>query len=194
MTYSLYELALNPDIQEKARQEINDVLAKHEGKLTYEAVLEMTYIDQILNDTFKALRKYPPAVFLIRKTAQDYQVPTTKVIIQKGQEIMIPVYCIHHDPEIYMNPEPFDPARFSPKQIRNRHPMTFLGFGDGPRNCIGMRFARMQTRIGLITMLRNYRFKPSSKTVIPFIFDSDMTILTSKGGMHLGVEKNWKLL
>ncbi|CAD7079489.1 unnamed protein product [Hermetia illucens] len=187
MAYCLYELALNPEIQEKARQEIRDILAKHEDKLTYEAIQEMTYIDQIINE---ALRKYPPAVFLIRKAAQDYQIPNTKTIIEKGQEIMIPVYCIHHDPEIYMNPESFDPTRFSPEQTRKRYPMSFLGFGDGPRNCIGMRFAKMQIRIGLITLLHNYRFKPSSKTVIPLIYDSDMTILTPRGGMYLGVEKN----
>ncbi|CAD7079504.1 unnamed protein product [Hermetia illucens] len=186
MTYSLYELALNPDIQEKARQEIKDILEKHEGKLTYEAVQEMTYIDQLITE---ALRKYPPVVFLRRKAARDYKIPNTKIIIEKGQEIMIPAYCIHHDPEIYPNPESFDPNRFTPEQIKTRHPMSFLSFGDGPRNCVGLRFGRMQTRIGLITLLRNYRFKPSPKTAIPLIFDPEKGILTPKGGMHLGVER-----
>ncbi|CAD7079496.1 unnamed protein product [Hermetia illucens] len=186
MAYSLYELALNPEIQEKARQEVKDVLAKHEGKLTYESVQEMTYIDQIISE---ALRKYPPVVFLNRKAARDYQIPNTKTIIEKGMEIMMPVYCIHHDPEIYPNPEVFDPDRFTPEQIRNRHPMSFLGFGDGPRNCVGLRFGRMQTRIGLITLLNNYRFRPSPKTAVPLMFDRNMAILTPKGGMHLAIEK-----
>ncbi|CAD7079477.1 unnamed protein product [Hermetia illucens] len=187
MTYSLYELALNPDIQEKARQEIRNILAKHEGELSYEAVQEMTYIDQIISE---ALRKYPPVVFLTRRAADKYQIPNTKTIIDKGLDTMIPVYCIHHDPEIYPNPEIFDPDRFTPEQIRNRHPMSFLGFGDGPRNCVGLRFGRMQTRIGLITLLQNYRFKSSPKTAIPLIFDPDVGILTPKGGMYLAVEKN----
>ncbi|CAD7079520.1 unnamed protein product [Hermetia illucens] len=186
MAYSLYELALNPKIQERARQEVKDVLAKHEGKLTYEAAQEMTYIDQIISE---ALRKYPPVVFLTRKAAQDYQIPNTKTIIEKGMEIMMPVYCIHHDPEIYPNPEVFDPDRFTPEQIRNRHPMSFLGFGDGPRNCVGLRFGRMQTKIGLITLLNNYGFRPSPKTAVPLVFNPDVGVLTPKGGMHLGIEK-----
>lgn len=99
------------------------------------------------------------------------------------------MYCVHHDPEIYPNPEMFDPSRFAPEQVRSRHPMSFLGFGDGPRNCVGMRFGRMQTRIGLITLLRNYQFKPSSRTAIPLIIDPSVGILTPKGGMNLRVEK-----
>ncbi|CAD7079484.1 unnamed protein product [Hermetia illucens] len=186
MTYSLYELALNPDIQDKARQEIKDVLTKHEGQLTYEAVQEMTYIDQIISE---ALRKYPPVVFLTRRATRDYRIPNTKIIIEKGQDIIIPAYCIHHDPEIYSNPEVFDPNRFTPEEIKSRHPVSFLGFGDGPRNCVGLRFGRMQARIGLVTLLSNYRFKPSPKTAVPLTFDVDIGILTPKGGMYLGVEK-----
>ncbi|CAD7079486.1 unnamed protein product [Hermetia illucens] len=186
MTYALYELALNPEIQKRARQEVKDVLAKHEGKLTYEAAQEMTYIGQIISET---LRKYPPVVFLSRRAARDYKIPNTKAVIEKGIDTMIPVYCIHHDPEIYPNPEIFDPDRFTPEQIRNRHPMSFLGFGDGPRNCVGLRFGRMQSKIGLIILLNNYRFRPSPKTAVPLIFDPDIGILTPKGGMHLGIER-----
>lgn len=49
MTFSLYELAKNPDVQERARREIEDVLAKHGGQMTYEAIMELNYIEQIIN-------------------------------------------------------------------------------------------------------------------------------------------------
>ncbi|XP_037902820.1 probable cytochrome P450 6a14 [Hermetia illucens] len=186
MLFSLYELALNPDIQEKARQEIETVLMKYEGKLTYEAVKEMVYVDQIITES---LRKYPPVVNLIRQPFKDYRVPGTKIILEKGTSVFIPVYSIHHDPEIFPNPDVFDPDRFTPEQIKSRHPMSFLGFGEGPRNCIGLRFGRMQSRIGLITLLKNYRLKPCAKTPIPMVFAEGKPILSPKLGVHLQIEK-----
>lgn len=49
MTFALYELALNPEIQEKMREEINAVLKKHDSKLTYEAMLEMKYLQMVID-------------------------------------------------------------------------------------------------------------------------------------------------
>lgn len=186
MSFALYELALNQDIQEKARKEINDCLEKNDGLLTYEVMMNMTYIDQIVSES---LRKYPPVNALVRKTNNDYKVPNTNIIIEKGTRIFIPAYSIHHDPEIYSDPEKFDPDRFSPEQIHKRHPMAFLGFGDGPRNCVGLRFGRMQSRIGLIMLLKNFRFTTSEKTLIPMKFALTTPILTSEGGLWLKVEK-----
>ena len=68
----------------------------------------------------------------------DYQVPDSKVIIEKGKTVMISVYSIHHDPEYYPDPEKYDPDRFSQEEIDKRHPYSFLPFGAGPRNCIGI--------------------------------------------------------
>jgi cytochrome P450 family 6 len=49
MTFCLYELALNPDIQEKLRAEIDAVLEKHGGNLTYDAIFEMEYLDKVVS-------------------------------------------------------------------------------------------------------------------------------------------------
>ncbi|XP_037904183.1 probable cytochrome P450 6a13 isoform X2 [Hermetia illucens] len=185
MTYSLYELAKNTEIQEKARREINEVLEKHSGEFTYDAMMEMTYIGHINNES---LRKYPPASLLIRKCNCDYQIPNSDRIIEKGTRVLIPAYSIHRDPDIWPDPEVFDPERFAPEQVKERHPMAFLGFGDGPRNCIGARFGQMQSRIGLVSLLRNYRFEICDKT--PTVLEYSMTtpILTPKGGLWLKVE------
>lgn len=62
----------------------------------------------------------------------------TQVSIPKGTQIILPVWAIHNDAKIFPNPELFDLERFTEENEKNRHPMNYLPFGDGPHNCIGM--------------------------------------------------------
>jgi len=187
----LFELSVNPQIQRKARQEVIDVLAKHNGVFTYEAMMEMHYLDRCLQE---ALRKYPTVASLIRKCTTDYPVPDTGITIPKGTQTMIPVYAIHHDPEIYPNPDTYDPDRFLPEEVEKRHPLSYLPFGDGPRNCIGLRFGLMQTRVGLATILKNFELTPCSKSTNPLVLNPKSLILAPTGsGLWLNV-KNIKVV
>ncbi|KAF5278158.1 hypothetical protein FQR65_LT15799 [Abscondita terminalis] len=141
-TFCLYELCLNQEIQDKLREEIVGVLKKHNGNMTYEALMEMTYMDKCINET---LRKYPPVPAHTRECTKTYRVPNSDVILKKGSYVFIPVYAIQTDPEYYPNPERFDPERFSEENKSKRHPSAWTPFGDGPRACIGLRFGVMQT-------------------------------------------------
>jgi len=85
----------------------------------------------------ETLRKYPPVTFLIRKPIKNYTFEGTKITLRKGQDVIIPNYAIQHDSNIYPDPEVFDPERFSAENVKQRNPMYYLPFGDGPRNCIG---------------------------------------------------------
>ncbi|XP_054742883.1 probable cytochrome P450 6a14 [Anastrepha obliqua] len=186
MSYGLYELAKNPHVQEKLRAEIVSVLAKHNGELTYEAMMEMNYLDQVISET---LRKYPALAALTRVSVEEYRLPDTNIILEKGIRVHIPVKELHYDPDIYENPEEFRPERFSPEEVQKRHPQAFLGFGDGPRNCIGLRFARMQVRVGLITLLKSYRFSLSEKTPTQIEFAKFSLVRVPEAGILLKVEK-----
>jgi cytochrome P450 family 6 len=182
MTFCLFELASNPDIQEKLRQEVNDILDKYDNKLTYDGVMEMHYMEKVINET---LRKYPPLPGLNRVCTKDYHVPGTDFIIEKGTKVMIPVLGIQRDPEHYPDPEKFDPERFSEENKKTRHPYTFLPFGEGPRICIGLRFGMVQTKVGLTILLKNYKFSLGSKTALPLKFDPKSFIMTTEGGIWL---------
>lgn len=82
------------------------------------------------------------------------------ITIEKGTNIAIPTYALHRDEKYYPNPEQFDPNRFFGDQKTGRTMVDrpFLPFGDGPRNCIGMRMGRINTIVGLASMLQKYHF------------------------------------
>ncbi|XP_029669936.1 cytochrome P450 6a8-like, partial [Formica exsecta] len=186
MSNTLYELALNQEIQDKLREEIDEEYTKHDNNLTYENVKKMNYLDKVFKET---LRKYPPTTFLTRQSTSSYTFDGTTLNIPKDQKVWIPVFAIHRDPDIYPKPDVFDPERFTDETVQARHAMHYLPFGDGSRNCIGTRFAVYQTKIGLIKILRNYKVETCDKTQIPYVIDSKTFLLTSKGGIYLRITK-----
>lgn len=132
----MYELSINEEIQKKARESVIKVLEKNGNIYTYEAVNEMAYIEQCVNET---LRKHSPALGTGRIAKEDYPIPNTNIVLEKGTAVIIPFSGIHLDSDIYPDPQKFDPNRFSPEEVEKRHPYAFLPFGEGPRICIGMR-------------------------------------------------------
>ncbi|XP_018319272.1 probable cytochrome P450 6a13 [Agrilus planipennis] len=180
LNFMMYELATHPEIQDKLREEINQVLAKHDGNITYEAIQEMTYLDMC---TFETLRKYPPLPSQQRECTRTYKVPDSDLTIEKGTAVLIPIYAIHHDPEIYPDPEKYDPERFSDEVKKKRSPFAFLAFGEGPRICIGMRLGLLQTKVGLVTMLKDYKFTLNPKTQLPIKFEPFQFVITAQGGI-----------
>ncbi|XP_058130754.1 probable cytochrome P450 6a14 [Anopheles coustani] len=184
MNFCLYELAMNPDIQERLRDEINIAMEKAGGTLSYDVAMSIPYLDQVINET---LRKYPPLESTNRMAVQDYTIPGTTHVIPRNVLVQIPIYAIHHDPEYYHDPDRFDPERFSALESKNRPPCVFLPFGDGPRQCIGMRFGLMQVKVGLLTLLQHFYFRPSEKTPQQIVFDPKTFILSPVGGNHLQI-------
>ncbi|XP_062137470.1 probable cytochrome P450 6a14 [Drosophila sulfurigaster albostrigata] len=187
MAFCLYELAIQQDVQQRLRNEIERVLAElSNGEITYEAINKITYLDQVISET---LRKHSIVAHLMRVAQEDYKVPDTQLVIEKGTTLLIPIYAIHRDPEIYPDPERFDPSRFEPEAIEARHPYAYMPFGEGPRNCIGERFGKMQAKIGLVSLLRHFKFSASKYTEVPLVLDPSSLPLSSKNGIHLKVER-----
>uniref|UniRef100_A0A182IJD3 Uncharacterized protein n=1 Tax=Anopheles atroparvus TaxID=41427 RepID=A0A182IJD3_ANOAO len=184
MTFCLYELALNEECQERARACVLEAVRKH-GGLTYEAIADMDYLDRCINET---LRKYPPLPVLHRLSSKPYRIPGTDVILPAKMKLLIPVYAIQRDARYYPEPERFDPDRFAPELAAERHFSTFLPFGEGPRICIGQRLGVMQSRVGLATVLANFRVRPGPQTPIPLVYAKDAVTLQSKGAVRLIVE------
>ncbi|XP_076273987.1 putative cytochrome P450 6a17 isoform X2 [Rhynchophorus ferrugineus] len=186
MTFALFELASNQHIQKKLREEIEEVLKKFNGNLTYDAVIEMKYLDMVVNET---LRKFPPAASIPRVCSKRYKVPDSDLVIEKGVRVQIPVWGLHMDPEYYPDPEVFNPENFSEENRNKRPDFTFLPFGEGPRMCIGMRFGLLQTKVGLISLIRNFHFTLNEKTKTPLEMERGSIVLVAKGDIWLNVKR-----
>lgn len=187
MSHILYQLALNPDIQKRLRVEIADELERNGGRIDYESFKTMNYLDAIFKEI---LRKYPPVTHLMRSALVDYTFAGTQVRIPKGQEVWIPVYPIHLDPKMYPDPLKFDPERFQKdNNIGMTNSTVYLAFGDGPRNCIGARFAIYQTKVGVVEILRNFEINVCEKTNFEYRKQTRSFILAPKEGTYLKFTK-----
>ncbi|XP_035706596.1 cytochrome P450 9e2 [Folsomia candida] len=135
LIFTAYSLALHPNIQDKLRTEIGQVLEENGGELSYDALNKMTYLDMVISET---LRYYPPLFATDRGCTKDYKIPGTEFVMKKGQVLLIPTYGLHHDADYFPEPEKFNPERFSPENKAKINHYAYLPFGAGPRNCIGM--------------------------------------------------------
>ncbi|XP_012267718.2 probable cytochrome P450 6a14 [Athalia rosae] len=184
-THCLYELAFHQDIQDKLASEIKTVIEEF-GGVTYDSIAAMPYLHMVVSET---LRKYPSIPFLNRQATEDVKLPEIDLVVARGTAIVIPVYGLHSDPDIYPDPHVFDPERFTKENIKSRHHYAYLPFGEGPRNCIGMRFGLLQTKIGLITLLNKFRFLPGPETDVPLPVDKGNFVLCPAKGVVLRVQE-----
>lgn len=177
-----HELAINPEIQAKLVDEVDMFRQQLDGKsMNYETINKMPYMDMVVTET---LRKWPPAVILDRVCTQPYdmKVDGRTYKMDVGDMLWIPVLGIHRDPKYYPDPERFDPERFNETNKAQINPAAFLPFGLGPRNCIGSRFALMETKAILYSLLSAFTFEVCAKTQVPLrLLKGGFTIRGEKG-------------
>ncbi|KAG8582126.1 hypothetical protein GDO81_007929 [Engystomops pustulosus] len=161
LTYLFYNLATHPDVQKKLQEEVDSYLP-NKANPTYDILKKMEYLDMVVQET---LRMYPAAARLERVSKQTVEI--NGVTIPQGIVCMIPSYVLHNDPEFWPEPEEFRPERFSKENRENHTPYTFLPFGDGPRNCIGMRFAMLSMKVAITAILQHFTCRPCKDTLIP---------------------------
>ncbi|XP_059491240.1 cytochrome P450 9e2-like [Neocloeon triangulifer] len=189
--FTLLELAMNQDVQRKAQSEVDKILSQSNGKITYEILKEIKYLDWILKE---ALRKYPPVALHMRMCTKTYKIPDTKVTLQKGTFVAIPNYALQNDPKYFPDPDRFDPERFSDEELMKKYQYIYTPFGEGPRQCIGNRFAQVQSKLALFTFLRKYTVSKCPETEFPVKIEEKQFIVTSKSGIFLKIEKRNNLL
>ncbi|KAL0870368.1 hypothetical protein ABMA27_005378 [Loxostege sticticalis] len=170
-SYTLHQLAHNPEVLKKVQKEIDTVLSRHGNKLSYDA---------------EGMRMFPSLGYLMRKCTRDYTFPEINLSIDKGTMITIPAQSLHKDPLYFDNPEEFRPERFDPQNSKGRNKLVYLPFGDGPRACIGERLGLMQSLAGMAALLSKFDVEPApgTKRDVPVKPQFDI-VQTVQGGIPL---------
>lgn len=130
-SFILHQLAFNLEAQLRIQQEIDQVLSRH-GKLSYEALGEMSWLEMALEESLMLL----PAGFVRRVCNRRYTIPGTDVTIDPGVRILVPLQALHMDHQYYDNPREYRPERFAP-DAKKPPKYAYLPFGEGPRKCPG---------------------------------------------------------
>jgi len=156
LSWALYVLSSRPDIQAKARAEIDATLGGNPPD--YAGIGRLPYLEQVINET---LRMYPPIHLGSRIAARDLEFKDYH--IPAGRRVLYSIYLVHRDPRYWNNPGEFMPERFASEQPRQ--PYTFLPFGGGARNCIGLAFAQVEAKVVLARILQRYDLAITSQRV-----------------------------
>ncbi|XP_011866677.1 PREDICTED: cytochrome P450 6k1-like, partial [Vollenhovia emeryi] len=177
--FTLMELAKHPEYQELARNDINNAIEKYGW--TYEAFQEMKYLEQII---LESLRLHPPVSTVDRYTREDYQIPNTDVIIEKGTPIYISLYGLGTDPKFWDEPQVFNPNRFAKgSQI----PDAYMTFGIGPRMCVGMKVGQLHAKVVITILLRDYKIWQTKEHTS--YLDPRSTVTAAGNGINLHFKK-----
>lgn len=183
----LYELARNPDVQERLLREIEDTKEELNGKeITFEVIQRMKYLDQVISE---AMRLWPVGAALDRKVNKPFVAENsdgTRFAFIPGDILWFPVIAMHRDEKYFPEPEKFDPERFSDE---NKHKITaYAPFGLGPRSCVASRFALMALKALAFRLVESFEFECGPKTDIPLKFKKGSSAMEFENGVWLQIK------
>lgn len=182
MTFSLYELSKQPELQEKLRQEISEILQPNQGRITYEILAlpsKLPFLHQVLCET---MRLYTGLSVFDRQCMEidGYSLkPYSHFKIPLGMPVWVPVHAIAKDEKYFPQPLKFDPNRFNNPD--NLPPCSFLfAFGAGPKQCIGQRLALIQVKTAIVSVLKEFRIEMNANTPKEIVLKKDAFLIESQ--------------
>ncbi|XP_053549492.1 cytochrome P450 4B1 [Bombina bombina] len=177
ISWILFCMAKYPEHQKKCRDEIRSVLAERRH-MEWDDLSKIPYTTMCIKES---LRMYPP----VPGVARSLRKPVTFFdgrSVPAGTLIALSIYSIHRNPDVWKDPEVFDPLRFSPENSSGRHSHAFLPFAAGPRNCIGQNFAMNEMKVAVALTLNRFHLAPDPKN--PPIKIPQL-VLKSKNGIYV---------
>ncbi len=176
LTWALYLLASHPSIADEVRAEVASLGVDRVGLAD---LPRLPLLGQVVAET---LRLYPPVWVFDRSPLHDLDVAGYR--IPRGANILLSPWVVHRDPRVWEAPDEFRPSRFADRGAQRRG--SYLPFGDGPRRCVGNRFAEAEIALVLATLLPRVSLSRVDET--PVRPEGDAT-LRPKGGLPLMVRR-----
>jgi cytochrome P450 len=172
LTWLLVFLKEYPAVLEKLQAEIDQVLGGRPP--AFEDILRLTYSQQV----FMEVLRYHTVAFLLPRALDKpdqlgpYQLPANALVL-------LSFYGVHHNPRVWDHPETFDPERFTPEAVAQRHPFAYVPFSAGPRKCAGDEFALLEGPLIIAMLLQRYTI-----TLLPKqTFQTNLGKLRPKNGV-----------
>jgi cytochrome P450 len=172
MQWVFYELSTNPQVQEKAYEEVVRVLNGRDP--TYDDYDNLIYVNGVISE---ALRLHPPVPFIPKMARKDTVVNGTK--IPKGTKVFLDTYSVHRSPSYWTDPDKFEPDRFNTEKNGKLVPFSYAPFALGARKCIGSFFSQLEMMVILSKLLQKYKIVALPETSNP-IQDSLFVTLQPK--------------
>lgn len=153
IAWTLFLLGSHPDHQEQIFAELEDVFADDpDRKITSRDCARMKYLERAIKES---LRLFPSVPFIGRHLSEDVHIGDT--IIPAGCHVLLEIACVHRCEDHYPNPDVFQPDNFLPENIHKKHNFAYIPFSAGPRNCIGQKFALLEEKCIIASILRKFK-------------------------------------
>ncbi|XP_047121279.1 cytochrome P450 4C1-like isoform X2 [Schistocerca piceifrons] len=166
VSYTLALLALHPEWQDAAHQELKDVFGEGDDYLRAPSLADLGRLRVLESIIKETLRLFPTVPILPRMATGDLWLSGgsgRKVLVPEGTLLLVMPFLTHRLPQFFQDPQQFDPSRFLEDRVGKEHACTYLPFGLGARSCVGSQYSRLQLKVYLSDILKRFRFLPCSQ-------------------------------
>ncbi|XP_064256670.1 leukotriene-B4 omega-hydroxylase 3-like [Passer domesticus] len=183
LAWLFYNLAGHPEHQERCRQEVQELLAGRDtADIEWEDLSQLPFTTMCIKNS---LRLHPPVTAVSQCCTEDIPLRDGHAI-PPGVICLMSIYGTHHNPDLWPEPEVFNPLRFSPENSKGRSPLSSIPFSAGPRNCIGQSYAMAEMKV--VVALTLSRFVLWRDTARPPPRRKPELILRAEDGLWLLLE------
>jgi cytochrome P450 len=166
LTNMIYQLAVNPEWQERLREESRQLGSE---RLSFDDLDRLTGMTLVMKET---LRVCPPVPIIPRLAVNDCEFKGYQ--IKKGSMVAVSPWFTHYQSELWSNPTRFDPERFADGRNEDKkHAFQWLPFGGGAHKCIGLHFGQLEIKVILHQLLLKYRWEVPAG----YVMEQDFTSL-----------------